>query len=156
LVVSSCKEPDEYPIQPIINYKSIHSVQNANGLDQKIVLLINFTDGDGDVGYKEVGQNGPEYDVPGTQYYNNYVAKLFKFKNNVWDSVPTITPLGGRIPYLTPEGKNKALKGEIQCDVLLAGLGAEQDTYRVELFIYDRGFHQSNTVTTDNIVLTTQ
>jgi hypothetical protein len=69
--------------------------------------------------------------------------------------ISTIVPLGGRLPYLTPIGKNKALKGEISCAVDVP-LHANQDTFRLDIFIYDRALHQSNFVTTSEIVLSTQ
>jgi hypothetical protein len=155
-VLASCKKPEEYPDVPVIDFVDMYSTKNNQGVDETLTILLNFTDGDGDVGYKEIGQNGPPYDTQGSQYYNNYLAKLFLFKNNNWTEYPTVLPLGGRLPYLTPEGKNKALKGQIQCDFLLAGLNADIDTFRLDVFIYDRALHQSNIVTTPAIVLNTQ
>ena len=155
LAASSCKKPDEFPIEPIITFKDIYSSQNAQGFDENITINLSFTDGDGDVGYKDIGQNDPIFDDPTSQYYDNYVAKLFKYVNGVWVEYPTIIPLGGRLPYLTPIGKNKTLKGEIACDIDVP-INADQDTFNLELFIYDRSFHKSNIVTTSSIILTTQ
>jgi hypothetical protein len=155
-ILASCKKPEEFPDVPVINFTDIYSTQNAQGHDDNLTIVLNFTDGDGDVGYKELGQNGPPYDTQGSQYYNNYLAKLFLFKNNAWSEYPTVLPLGGRLPYLTPDGKNKALKGQITCNFILAGIMADQDTFRLDVFIYDRALHQSNVVTTSEIVLNTQ
>jgi len=151
----SCKKPDEYPIEPIISFKSIYSLQNASGIDQKMTVLLDFTDGDGDIGYKPVGENGAIFDDPNSQYYNNYSATLFQFNDGAWEEYTTVLPLGGRLPYLTPEGKNKAMKGEIACDFDVPP-NAVQDTFRLDVFIYDRALHKSNVVTTAAIVLTTQ
>lgn len=153
--LSSCKKPDEFPVIPAVTYKSIYSSRNAQGYDDKLTVLLDFTDGDGDVGYKDPGLNDPIFDDPNSQYYNNYVANLFQYKNGVWISYPTILPLGGRLPFLTPETKNKSIKGEIACDFDVP-LQATQDTFRLEVFIYDRALHQSNKVNTDAIILTTQ
>jgi len=155
LFVSSCKKPDEFPITPVITFKDIYSIRDAQGYDQKMIVLLDFTDGDGDVGYKDIGQNGSVFDDPTSDYYNNYVAKLFQFTNGVWTEYPTIVPLGGRLPYLTPFGKNKTLKGEISCEVDVP-LHAVEDTFRLDIFIYDRSLHKSNIVTTSEIVLYTQ
>ncbi len=155
LFAISCKKPDEFPDTPVVTYKDIYSTRNAQGYDQKMIVLLNFTDGDGDVGYKAVGENGSIYDDPSSEYYNNYVAKLFKYSNGAWAEYPTIVPLGGRLPYLTPIGKNKALKGEISCEVDVP-LHAVEDTFRLDIFIYDRALHKSNVVTTSEIVLYTQ
>jgi hypothetical protein len=155
LALSSCKKPDEFPVVPAIVYKSIFATQNAQGYDSKLTVLLNFTDGDGDIGYKDAGLNDSIFDDPNSQYYNNYVAKIFKLQNSVWVAYPTILPLGGRLPYLTPEGSNKSIKGEIACDFDVP-LQATNDTFRLDVFIYDRALHQSNTIQTDAIVLNTQ
>jgi hypothetical protein len=154
IILVSCRKPDEYPIIPAITFKSISTTQDAQGLDVKMTVLIDFTDGDGDVGYKEVGMNDPIFDDPSSQYYDNYNAKLYEFVNGSWQEYPTILPLGGRIPYLTPTGKIKTLKGEIACDFDVPPQSIN-DTFRLELFIYDRALHQSNTISTPSFILNT-
>jgi hypothetical protein len=155
LSVSSCRKPDEFPIEPVITFKSIFSTKNALGYDEKMTVLLDFTDGDGDVGYRPVGQNDPIFDDPTSPYYDNYVAKLFQYKNNTWSEYPTVLPLGGRVPYLTPLGKIKTLKGEISCEFDVPP-ACVSDTFRLDIFIYDRAFHKSNTITTSAIILNTQ
>ena len=156
LTLASCKKPDEYPIIPAISYNNLYTTQNAQGLDQSLSVILDFTDGDGDIGYKEVGQNGDPFDTNGSEYYNNYKGSIYKYTSGNWIVVPTGTLLQGRLPYLTPEGNNKSLKGQIQCDFLLLGLVANSDTFKMELFIYDRGLHKSNIITTPSFTLRTQ
>ena len=155
LLAYACRKPDVYPLEPVIIFKNIYTKINSQGYDEKMTVLLNFTDGDGDVGYKDPGQNGLPYDDPTSKYYDNYIAKLFQFKNGAWVEYPTISPLGGRIPYLTPIGKNKALNGEIACDIDVPPK-SENDTFRLDIFIYDRTLQQSNTVTTSEVVLNTK
>jgi hypothetical protein len=152
---AGCKKPDQYPNEPVIVYKDIYSTRNSLGFDQKLTIVLNFTDGDGDVGYRDIGKNGATYDDPSSPYYNNYVATYYKYTNGAWVEFPTIVPAGGRLPYLTPVGKNKTLKGEIQCDVDVP-LNADEDTFRIDIFIYDRALHKSNIVTTSDFILNTQ
>jgi hypothetical protein len=153
--LSSCKKQDEYPVIPAIDFKNIYTEQ-FNGLDENATIILNFTDGDGDIGYKEAGQNDTIFDNSTSPYYHNYVATLEIFRNNVWKDTALASSLGGRIPYLTPEGKNKALKGEIACEIPLVGLVADEDTFRFKIFIYDRALHKSNDVTTASVVINTQ
>lgn len=155
LAVSSCKKPDEFPIEPIITFKDISSSRNALGFDEKVTINLSFTDGDGDVGYKDNGQNDAIFDDPTSQYYRNYQATLFQFINGAWVERPSITGFGGRLPYLTPTVKNKSLKGDISCDIFLSSLAAE-DTFRFDVFIYDRSLHKSNIVSTSAIFLNIQ
>ena len=155
---SSCKKPLEYPIIPSIDFKKIEAVKDINGKDMSLEVTIGFTDGDGDIGYHspESGLNDPMFDFPAdatNPYYTNFKVKTFHLINNVW-TIDTID-ISARIPYLTPEGSNKALKGEIMRDLPL-NVGLVNDTFYYEIFIYDRGLHASNTIKTSNIVVNTQ
>ena len=94
LAASSCKKPDEFPIEPIITFKDIYSSQNAQGFDENITINLSFTDGDGDVGYKDIGQNDAIFDDPTSMYYRNYQAKLFQLINGTWVERPSITGFG--------------------------------------------------------------
>ena len=157
--VLSCKRPDEFPIIPVISFKSISISKDTLGFDNKITLLLNFTDGDGDVGYYDNGQNDSIFDNPKSPYYDNYIVTYFLLKDGVWvsDALPIIPPLlqpGGRLPYLTPKGKNKSLKGEITC-YIDPPVGAINNTFRMDIFIYDRSLHKSNIITTPDFILTT-
>src|SRR4051812_46907355 len=114
ITISSCKKPDEYPIIPAISLSKLYVNKDAQGYDKSFTVVLDFTDGDGDIGYLEEGQNGYPYDDPNSEYFKNYKGGVYRFKNGSWQLVPVKTEFGGRIPYLTPEGKNKALKGQIQ------------------------------------------
>ena len=154
----SCKKQVEYPIIPAIDFKRIEGVKDANGRDQSIKVTIGFTDGDGDIGYYSVesGKNDHQFDFPADNtnpYYNNFKVKTFRKVNGIWTVDPV--DISARIPYLTPEGSNKALKGEIERDLPVRP-GLVRDTFYYEIFIWDRGLHASNTVTTSQIILTTQ
>jgi hypothetical protein len=132
-----CKKPDEFPIIPSIEFKSIYSTRNFLGYDQNVMVTISFTDGDGDIGYysRESGLNDPIFDDPSSQYYNNFIVKTFILQNGIWNTIDT--PVSARLPYLTPEGPNKGLRGEIQRE-LSVPVPLNNDTLRYEIFIYDR------------------
>ncbi len=65
-------------------------------------------------------------------------------------------PLNYRIPYITPEGNNKALSAEIRIKMLapyyspFLNIG---DTVRYDFYIKDRAGHQSNTATTGDVII---
>ncbi|MBP6428386.1 MAG: hypothetical protein KA430_12425 [Bacteroidia bacterium] len=158
LAFSACKKPLEYPIIPSIDFKKIEGVKDVNGRDQYLLVTIGFTDGDGDIGYytPESGLNDPIFDVPAdatNPYYTNFKVKTYHLINNVW-TIDTVD-ISARIPYLTPDGSNKALKGEIERELPL-NVGLVNDTFYYEIFIYDRGLHASNTIKTSNIIVNTQ
>ncbi|MFM2134723.1 MAG: hypothetical protein RL021_123 [Bacteroidota bacterium] len=151
----SCKEPIEYPLEPVITFKSIATTQDAFGFDSKVYVSITFTDGDGDIGYypRESGRNASVFDDPASPYYNNFIVKTWIMRSGNW--MEDTTNVSARLPYMTPEGANKALKGEIQRELTLPPQ-LVQDTLKYEIFIWDRSFNQSNTVTTSEIVVNTQ
>lgn len=150
-----CKKPIEYPLEPIIKFESIVVKQDVPGIDSKSFITISFTDGDGDIGYypRESGQNPSEFDNPASPYYNNYVVKTWIRRAGSW--VEDTTNVSARLPYLTPQGANKALKGEIQRELTLP-TAMLQDTLKYDIFIWDRALHKSNIVTTSEIVVTTR
>ncbi|MBK6443953.1 MAG: hypothetical protein IPG90_09620 [Bacteroidetes bacterium] len=154
LLVFACKKPDEYPVIPAIEYKSAYTTKDNQGFDQLFYVTISFTDGDGDIGYKsrESGENDPIFDDPTSQYYNNFIVKMFIKQNGVWNTIDT--PVSSRIPYLTPDGKNKALKGDILRELNLP-FPLLNDTMKYDIFIYDRALHQSNTITTPEFIFNT-
>lgn len=152
---NGCKKPDEFPLIPSIEFKSIYSTKNSQGYDQKVFVTVSFTDGDGNIGYYSVesGRNEPMFDDPTSQYYNNFIVKTLILQNGIWNSIDT--PISARIPYLTPEGANKGLRGEILREFTVP-IPLVQDTLRYEIFIYDRALNKSNTISTSNIILNTR
>ncbi|MFN8166903.1 MAG: hypothetical protein U0X76_12275 [Bacteroidia bacterium] len=155
LVISSCKKPDEYPVVPSIDYKSMIVLHDANGYDGSIDVTIGLTDGDGDIGYypRESGLNDPIFDDPSSEYYTNFKVETYHKIMGVW-TLDTVD-ISARIPYLTPEGSNKALKCEVRRNLPIRP-SLNLDTFYYKIFIYDRGLHQSNTITTPEVVLTSQ
>jgi hypothetical protein len=152
VVISSCKKPDEFPDEPVITFKSIYTELNPQGYDSKLFVILNFTDGDGDIGYNQIGYNDVIFDDPSSPYYNNFQVKTFQLINGGF--VEDTTNLSARMMYITPEVKNKSLKGEIQRELPVPP--NVNDTFRFEIFIYDRALHASNVVVTPDIILHTQ
>jgi hypothetical protein len=152
---SGCKDPVEYPLIPVIGFKSIAVTQDASGFDSKVLVTLTFTDGDGDIGYypRESGRNASVFDDPSSPYYNNYIVKTWIRRSGVWTE--DTTNVSARLPYMTPEGANKALKGEILRELTLPPL-LSADTLKYDIFIWDRSFQQSNVVTTPEIVVSTR
>jgi len=155
LIFSGCKKANEYPVEPLINFKSLTTDKNSNGKDIAGRITFSFTDGDGDIGLAD-NDTFPPYN-PSGQYYYNLVLKYFSKPNGVW--IPnTAYHLNGRLPVITPEGTNKAIRGDIE--YFIYGLDqlpqcAVNLPVRFELYIYDRALHRSNTITTEEILINT-
>jgi len=150
----SCKKDETYPNEPIISFKALYTIKDDSGLDDYGVISLNFTDGDGNIGYKSEGQNEPIFDDPNSIYYRNFQVELYERKNGMWVLNSKSSDMGGRIPYLTPEGSNKALNGEIKMNIDLP-LSVSNDTIFYKVFIYDRTPTKSNVVQTPEIIINT-
>jgi hypothetical protein len=142
--VTSCKKLPTYPDVPTLEYKSLGFMQDGQGNDEKFILTATFTDGDGDVGYFSEPINGAVFDSTSSPYYYNFVITLSILRNDVWQD--TTFNVSTRLPYLTPEGKNKALKATIDKTDFLPYIG--EATIRFRAFIYDRALHKSNEIIT--------
>jgi hypothetical protein len=65
--VVSCKKHEVYPIEPVIEFKDFIKIDNGTSIDNKGYLIINFTDGDGDIGL-ETEDTLPPYNINGDYY----------------------------------------------------------------------------------------
>jgi len=159
-VYFGCKKSETFSDVPAIEFRALTSAKDASGKDTTTIITISFTDGDGDIGYFS-GGNGSIFDSTWSTYYNDFVVTFFEKQNGIWvkDTVhvpPTYPGYSARLPYLTPKGNNKALKGEISMTQYVKyGIlyRTQNDTIRYEVFIYDRSLNKSNTITTSEIVI---
>ncbi len=140
-----CKKPNLYSDTPEITFKSITVQQDASAHDVSAHLVISFTDGDGDLGNNSPGA----YDPP------DFIVVMDTLHNGNWGSNGNDSLFSGTIPYLTPSGSNKALKGDIATDVFLL-FGHPNDTVRYEVYIRDRALHKSNVITIPEIIIHTE
>jgi len=99
----------------------------------------------------------------GTYRYNLFI-KYFEKKKGKFEEVTITTPnaqtgnpdtlwFNGRIPYLTPIGKNKAISGEIYDTLFINNYTSPYDTIKYQIYIQDRALHKSNVVETPEIII---
>ncbi len=114
------------------------------------ILSISYQDGNGDIGLNP-SDTFPPYQRNGPYYYN-YVITYFEKQNGVFKQVDLMIPFSLRIPVLTPNDPNKAIKGFI-VDTIGLYPPPLHDTIKFEAFIYDRALNKSNVITTPEIIL---
>ena len=175
LFLSGCRHADTYPDIPALEFKDLKF--GDDGVLMTFTIINTFTDGDGDVGYYLDRPNSPEFDDSLSDYYYNYVINMQVQRSGAWVDTTIIFEaidfnsdtteadndttfvnyndlISARIPYLTPEGQNKGLKGDIEKTAWLPF--SMQDTIRFRVFIYDRNKHQSNIIFTPGYFVDTQ
>ncbi len=147
VVLSSCIKEEQYPIEPAIEFAGFGVIQDVNKKDSVGVLTVSYTDGDGDIGLYNYDTVEP--------YRYNYYLRFFQMHNGTAVEIKpadTSVSFNGRIPLLTPTGRNKNISGEISMfmDLFYARPLFLNDTIDIkfEVYIKDRALHTSNIVET--------
>ena len=146
LVNNSCKKHEQYPIEPVIEFNSFTKIDNHIPTDDKAFILIDFTDGDGDIGLK-VDDTLPPYN-PGSEYYYNYYITYFEKIDDTFRTVDLPFNFNTRIPFVEEDLAERGVKGEIKVEVFINNVNSDADSIRFELQIIDRAHNKSNIITT--------
>jgi hypothetical protein len=137
---SAClKKQSASPI-PVIEFKDFQSNKDTAN------LLINFIDGDGDIG---LTQN----DTVPPNNYNCFITYLEK-QNGVWVRRQLPLDFNYRIPVVNTGKKDKKIKGEIKIALkpFYYDPFSAFDTIKYEIYIVDKALNKSNVILTPEIV----
>lgn len=148
---SSCLRVEEFPDRPNVDYKDFIKIDNGLGYDDKGILVLSFTDGDGDLGLAE-SDTFPPYD-PGSMYYYNFFISYFEKQNGEFIEIDLPFPNNSRIPKLNSSRNERPLKGEIEIELYINNFASPYDTIRFSAFIVDRALNHSDTITTPQIII---
>ena len=149
-VFSGCVKEENYPDVPQIEFLSYNNVFDTGQYAVRGILIISFTDGDGDIGLNP-DNTRPPYDTAGPYYYN-YVISYFEKQQGIFKLIDLNPPFSARIPVLNSEFPGKPIKGII-ADTLELNPHPLFDTIKFEAFIYDRTLNKSNVISTQEIIL---
>lgn len=153
-LLQNCRKPEEFPPVPHIEFVSFTKIPTANGIDNKGLLTIFFTDGDGDMGLSESDTLSP-FD-PESEFHYNFFIHYFEKKNGTFEKIDLPFTLNSRIPILNTSKNNRPLKGEIEIELFINNILSPYDTIRFECQICDRALNKSNIITTPEIVIKKQ
>lgn len=159
LAMASCKDYEKYPMEPTVEFIEFTVLRDAQGIDQRGILHIAYTDGDGNIGLYD-------YDTVAPYDYNLFI-KYLEQQNGVFKEIFLITPnyindttviydtatFNARIPILTPAGRNKAIRGEIEDTLFINNPLSQYDTIKFEVYVVDRDLNKSNTIATPPIIV---
>ena len=151
LLLSSCIKKEDYPDVPRIKFKDLSKIDNGLGYDDKGILTISFTDGDGNIGLADA-DTAPPYNPSGMYYYNFFIT-YFEKQNGEYVAVEIPFTNNARIPLLNTSGYDKPLKGDISIELYINNFSSDFDTIRFEAFITDRDLNHSDTITTPDIII---
>lgn len=141
----ACTKPPEYPIEPVITFKSLSktSLPQSNLNTDSLTIIFSYTDGDGDLGNED-----------------NEASVFLKDLRTGFES-PTFS-----IPFVPEQGAGNGISGEIAIQVFtsccihpttnqicMPFADFPQDTLIYDIYIVDRAGNSSNVVRTDPIIL---
>lgn len=135
-LATACQKQDEYPIEPVLTFKSLVAVGDS------AILNMAFTDGDGDVG---LGQG----DTLEPYLYNCFLEYQEK-QGKDFKTIVLPIPFNFRIPKLNPSGKARPILGNIRVVLTPTYYNpfSSTDSVRFNVYIKDRALNKSNLVTT--------
>ncbi len=152
-----CRKYDTYPVIPHIDLYGFEKLPpDSTGVDQRGVIALSFTDGDGDLGLTSVQDTG--------KYQFDIFVKYFELQKGTFKEIILTSPnpqtgkldtiwFHGRIPYLTPVGKSKAISGQIYDTLFINNYSSPYDTIKYQIYIQDRALNKSNVVETPAIII---
>lgn len=145
----SCVKQEVYPIEPIIEYNDFVKISDGTGIDSKGYLIINFTDGDGDIGL-QTDDTLPPYNANGDYYYN-FLINYFELQNDSFVQVDLPATFNARIPNVEDDLADRGIRGEIQIELFFNNYNSSSDSIRFSAQIIDRALHKSNIIITPSI-----
>ncbi len=163
LLVSCWKEP-VYPPEPSIEFKSISqqlTKDTSNNDVVRILVALDFKDGDGDLGLNPEEILLPPYNDPSDpKKANNYFITPYMKINGQFVPYPELTLSNGyRYPRLEPTNQAQSLEGTLRYtfDIFPALIPFKfpdyksGDSVKFDIYITDRKFNKSNTITTEPV-----
>jgi hypothetical protein len=156
-LLNSCLKPVTYPDEPELQSATYTKMGDS------LLLSVEFTDGDGDVGLNE-GDTLTPYDQGSFYHYNLYV-EYFEMMDGEWvkgrldpagNNFPTADTINFqyRIKNLTPVGQNKTLKGTINITLeapYYNPISNHNDSIKYRISLIDRALNVSNLLETELI-----
>ncbi len=151
-----CSSEYDYPDEPVLKYRDFRFTLNEEGQVIRGTLVLEFTDGDGDIGLSQ-GDTLPPYHYGGGHYYN-FLIFLYTIEQGEQVAVQfpdTSINFHSRIPPVELAGNTNAIKGELEYtfDLQIMKPFLSSDSIRIRTWITDRALNNSNIVITPPILI---
>jgi hypothetical protein len=148
--LTGCIKEEQYPLEPKIEYGGFATYRDISKKDSVGAITISYTDGDGNIGLYSSDTVEP--------YKYNFYLKFMQYINKQLvevKPVDTSVTFNARIPFLTPNGRNKNIKGNITMylELYFARQLLKSDTIAFEIYIKDRALNKSNVVETPLLII---
>ena len=151
--LQSCYQEPEFSLVPEITFRSIEKeirVDQFTGANKdSVIITLDFQDGDGDLGLSETEKAAAE--LRGDY---NYVVRVFRQRNGVFQEFNPGIPYSGYFPQFRSDGRLGPIEGILSYSIDFPHpFTPRRDSLKFEIFIKDVAGNVSNTIETDVIVL---
>lgn len=143
MLMSSCKKINEFPLIPHIEFVSFTKIYNGTNKDDKGILAIYFTDGDGNIGFRP-NEKDSSYNFF-IDYYEKQEGKFVK--------IDLPSTLNVRLPIINTSKEPQPLAGNIELEVYFNNPLSTYDTIQLECWLFDRDSNESNHIFTPEIIV---
>lgn len=152
-LVTACYKEISFDEKPYIEFKDLRKEIRLDQTDgskkDSVILTIKFQDGDGDLGLNEA-----EKAVAVETQDFNYMVRIFRQKNGVFQEVNQEVPYSGFFPRLKSDGKKGPIEGTLDYSlVYFQNFVPKKDSLKYQITIKDRAGNISNTVESKVIIL---
>ncbi len=140
--------------------KRNHTDKKLGNRVDSITIIINFKDGDGDLGLTSTDRtDNPEFQqfladgTPNRYWYNYFVRVFRKTKGEFAEFFPNPS-FSGAFPPLKPDGKPGPIEGDLEYGLSFPLFSSPaNDTLQFEIQIADKKKNESNIIRTPEIII---
>ena len=143
---TGCSPDPAYPDEPEIELVSFELQ-----IDGSRELIIQFSDGDGDLGLSQADTMPPF--CASCEFHQNLHCDYQEWRGEEWFEI-VLNPNAGQIPFYyrvpiaEPTGQSPALNGTITVDMPTWYLNSTYDSLRFRITLFDRSLNVSNEIFT--------
>ncbi|WP_026464881.1 hypothetical protein [Adhaeribacter aquaticus] len=149
----ACERPPTFPKEPHIEFKRIDHTSTPEGSSRidKLVIVLDFEDGDGDLGLTADDLKVAPYNQGDNS--TNYFVETFIRRNGQFEILELPAKFGGRFPPLAPDGRVGPLEGELKYTITIdqrnvGSLIKKGDVLKFQVKVRDKALNMSNTIET--------
>lgn len=160
LLLSSCWNEPDFDDTPKIEFSGLSIFRKlppqgrvGGGERDSVIIALDFTDGDGDLGV-----NSPRNKADSLIYYStfkewgNYQVNVFRLVNGKYELLNLTENKVLVFPRLTKEGTKGAIEGTLEFrQVFLYSRNAKITPIKFQIKVRDRSLRESNVIETDTV-----
>ena len=152
----ACRKPPHFPPEPVLEFISLDKIDNGTNVDDKAVLKLHFTHGNGNIGLDSTDNDRPPFNDTSSIYYYNFYVIYYAKRSGEFVAFPELG-FNARLPrFISANNIPEPIEGEIEYVLSIRNpmpYAPKIDTIKFECWLIDRDFRESNRVITPEIIV---